>query len=128
MRGRRRYGRLRLRLQTKIITIHGTYTGLLMDLSLTGARVRFGNGVPGAGDALIQWDGNEAFGRIVWAEGAECGIRFDEPLPEDLLLGMREATPSPDEAEETRNAAASFVNGRQGFASEPRPRVPFGRR
>lgn len=128
MRGRRRYGRLRLRIQAKVITVLGTFSGLVVDLSLTGARVRLTNGAPRSGDALLQWDSHEAFGRIVWTEGADCGIRFDEPLAENVLLDMREATPTPDEMAQVRDAAARFVNGRQGFASEPRPRVPFGRR
>ena len=126
--GRRRYGRLRLRLRAKLITIHGTTNGLLVDLSLTGARVRLANGEPRRGDAMLQWEGHEAFGTIVWVRDGECGVLFDEPLPEATLLGMRDAVACLDDREQVRSAAATFVNGRQGFSPEPRARVPFGRR
>ena len=128
MRGRRRFGRLRLRLRAKLITIHGTADGILADLSVTGARVQLRQPGPGAGDAMLQWQGHEAFGMIVWAFGCQCGVLFDEPLPEALLLGLRDAAACPDDREQVRSAAATFVNGRQGFVSEPRARVPFGRR
>lgn len=137
-RGRRRYGRLRLRLRAKLITIHGTTNGMLVDLSVTGARVRLANAVPGNGDAMLQWvghggeghggKGHEAFGMIVWVHDGECGVLFDEPLPEAILLRMRDAGACPDDREQVRSAAATFVNGRQGFSPEPRARVPFGRR
>ena len=132
-RGRRRYGRLRLRLRAKLITIHGTANGMLVDLSLTGARVRLANTVPRSGDAMLQWggqggEGHEAFGMIVWVDDCECGVLFDEPLPEAILLGMRDAAACPNDREQARSAAATFVNGRQGFSPEPRARMPFGRR
>ena len=128
MRGRRRNGRLRLRLQARLITIHGTTSGVLADLSVTGARVRMREPVPSAGDALLQWEGHEAFGMIVWASGCDCGVLFDDPLPEALLLGMRDVEACPDEREQARTAAAMFVNGRPGFAPQPRSRAPFGKR
>ena len=132
-RGRRRYGRLRLRLRAKLITIHGTTNGILVDLSLTGARVRVAKAVPGSGDAMLQWggqggEGHEAFGMIVWVHDGECGVLFDEPLPEAILLGMRDAAACPNDREQARSAAATFVNGRPGFAPEPRARMPFGKR
>lgn len=132
-RGRRRFGRLRLRLRAKLITIHGTTNGMLVDLSLTGARVRLANTVPRSGDAMLQWEGHggegqEAFGMIVWVHGGECGVLFDEPLSEAILLGMRDTAACPDDREQVRSAAATFVNGRPGFSPEPRARMPFGRR
>ncbi|WP_295631908.1 PilZ domain-containing protein [Novosphingobium sp.] len=127
-RGRRRYGRLRLRLRARLITIHGTASGVLADLSVTGARVLLHEPLPSAGDALLQWEGNEAFGMIVWVHGCECGVLFDEPLPEALLLGMRDVESCPDEREQARTAAAVFVSGRPGFAPEPRMRALFGKR
>lgn len=112
----------------RLITIHGTTSGLLVDLSLTGARVRLSRKVPATGDAMLQWDGHEAFGMIVWVNDCECGVLFDEPLPEAILLGMRDAEAFPDEREQTRTAAAVFVSGRSGPSPEPRARMPFGRR
>ena len=128
MRGRRRNGRLRLRLRARLITIHGTTTGVLADLSITGARIRLREPVPSAGDALLQWEGREAFGMIVWASECECGILFDEPLPEAVLIGMRDVEACPDEREQARTAAAVFVSGRPGFAPQPRSNAPFGKR
>ena len=127
-RGRRRYGRLRLRLRAKLITIHGTARGVLADLSVTGARIRLHEPAPPAGDALLQWEGHEAFGMIVWVNASECGILFDEPLPETLVLDMRDVEACPDEREQTRTAAAVFVSGRAGFSPQPRSSAPFGKR
>jgi hypothetical protein len=127
-RGRRRYGRLRLRLRARLITIHGTSRGVLADLSVTGARVRLHEPVPAVGDALLQWEGYEAFGMIVWATGCECGVLFDEPLHEALLLRMREVESCPDEREQVRTAAAVFVSGRTGLAPQPKSNAPFGKR
>jgi hypothetical protein len=100
----------------------------MVDLSVTGARIRLRVPVLAAGDALLQWEGNEAFGMIVWAKDCECGVLFDEPLAETVLLGMREAAACPDEREQVRTEAAVFVSGRPGFAPEPRSRLPFGKR
>lgn len=111
-----------------MITIHGTMTGLLVDLAVAGARVRLNEPIPAKGDAMLVWDGHEAFGTIIWIDGCECGVLFDEPLPEVILLKMREAEAVPDEREQVRKAAAAFVGGRPGFSPEPRARVPFGRR
>ena len=127
-RGRRRYGRLRLRLQARLITIHGTAGGVLADLSVTGAKLRLRDPVPAGGDALLQWEGHEAFGMIIWADSCECGVLFDEPLPEALLLGMRDAQSLPDDHDQARTAAAVFVSGRSDFSPEPRSRAPFGKR
>jgi hypothetical protein len=49
-------------------------------VSCTGAKLR-GSGLPGRGQDLeIKIETVRAFATVVWTNGSECGVRFDDPL------------------------------------------------
>ncbi|MBC2668929.1 PilZ domain-containing protein [Novosphingobium piscinae] len=114
--GRRREARLRLRLEVQMITLDGTARMVMADLSRRGARItgllptlRRGQ------QAIIQWNRFEAFGAVVWCQGNQCGLEFDEPLSQRVLLATRQLydrTPLSSERELTRTTARAFVQGK----------------
>ena len=62
-------------------TSYSTIVGELSDISTGGARFEAGN-VPGpAVSVLLEWEGHEAFCRIVWSKHDACGVAFDRPIP-----------------------------------------------
>ena len=109
--GRRRHSRLRVCLPAKLITLGGTYHATLLDLSFRGARVAMsGSAVPG-GDAVLNWGRFEAFCRVAWHEGDQCGLDFDEPLHGDVLIATRDLADAGAQADTTRETAKDFVSG-----------------
>lgn len=62
------------------MTVTDTISVDLLDISKKGARLR-GPELPSIGAELIALLGGlEAFARVIWREGDECGIQFDVPL------------------------------------------------
>jgi hypothetical protein len=86
--GRRRAQRLRLAIDARLITTWGEYPVRLDNLSETGAHIsrpkqdKFGR-------CVLKWLGFEAWGELVWMRGGYCGIRFEKPLPEDVVAATR---------------------------------------
>ena len=72
--GRRRDARLRLGVPAQLITLHGQYSASLCDLSQSGAHVRAKGDLFRGEDAVLQWLGFEAFGKLVWAANGEGGL------------------------------------------------------
>ena len=86
--GRRRHSRLRLHLPARLMTITSTFPVTLLDLSQTGARIK-ADTYQVAGDAVLTWDRFEVFCRIAWIGGEQCGLDFEEPIGQDILLVTR---------------------------------------
>ena len=115
-RGRRRDSRLRVRLAAQMITLDGTARIVMADISRSGARLtgllprlRIGQ------QAVIQWHGFEAFGFLAWCNLDQCGLEFDEPLSQAILLRTRniqDDSPLMSDRDLARNAASAFVAGR----------------
>jgi hypothetical protein len=68
-------------------TVTKSHEVVLVDVSSTGARLR-GPNLPEAGDELfVSVETIKAFGVVVWLEGHEFAVIFDQPLrSEDLAL------------------------------------------
>ena len=81
---------MRARLAAKVFTLNGTLNTVLLDLSLTGARIKAGAGMVRGQQAILVWAGYEAFGALVWVEDAQCGIAFDDPLEPEVLFATRD--------------------------------------
>jgi hypothetical protein len=112
--GRRREARLRLRLAAKVITRAGARGVVLCDLSRQGASVQAGQAFGCTGPAILQWGRHEMFGDIQWCSGGRIGIRFDEPLPQVVLLEAREMNETarlPADRELAREQARRWVQG-----------------
>ncbi len=108
--GRRGRSRLRTRLPARLITVNGQHEALLADISLTGAQVlvvnRRGIAEPlrQGQDAVLQWNGFEAFGTIAWAESDQCGIAFEDMLSPQTVLDTRDAQDHYSASAERRRA------------------------
>ena len=82
----RRSSRFRVIMSAKLVTTTDEHTVTLRDLSATGALAE-GNRLPPVGKDVILTRGSlEAFARVVWTDGARCGLEFDEPIPDRELL------------------------------------------
>lgn len=87
--GKRKAGRLRLRLPAQAISHRGTVRVVLCDLSEGGAKVFTGAELVCGRDLVLQWDGREAFGAIIWQRDGFYGIQFDEPMSGPALVEIR---------------------------------------
>ena len=115
MTGRRREGRLRVRLAAKLITLDGEYRGVLADLSTRGARIEAGYGKlrPGQ-EAVMQWEGAEAFGIVTWVVDGSVGLRFYDPLDRCAVMAARRLDDRMrlvNDEDGVRQSARAFVQG-----------------
>ena len=78
--GRRSSGRATAPLLASITTLTRSHSAIVVDVSSSGARLR-GTDLPPMGEELIvNIDGVQAFGTVVWSDHGEAGIEFDSPL------------------------------------------------
>ena len=93
----------------------GTQSCILMDLSLSGARVETSQPARLGDEAVLMWGGFESFGQVVWTTPSLCGVALFDPISDATLLGTRQldqVARLPDDRELTRNSARSYVEGR----------------
>lgn len=112
--GRRGRNRLRARLHARIVTLDGTRSTVLLDLSETGARVTATENVACGQQAILIWSVYEVFGSLVWVDRGLCGIAFDEPLEPNIVIATRELDVTsrlPSDQEIERNRAREWVAG-----------------
>ncbi len=96
---RREWSRLSTELPVHMHTLSGYQPSVMLDLSLTGMKIRFSRECHFGGDlrhgsgAELGWNGMEAFGELVWIvplkSSYNAGIRFDEPLKPAILYATR---------------------------------------
>ena len=88
--GRRRGVRERMNLPVSLYSVDQSRVALLADVSRTGCRLE-GMGLPDVGqDVLLKAADVELFGRIVWKDGRERGVKFDEPINDTDLEDLRQ--------------------------------------
>lgn len=93
---RRERSRLRTSLPARLTTLGGVFTCEMLDLSLTGARVRIVNRrghdkAMAAGErAMVEWEGFEAFGTVRWERGDTLGLRFWDIITPATLVQTRD--------------------------------------
>lgn len=113
--GRRGRSRLRVRLPAKLQTRIENARVILVDLSMTGARLVADNPPAVGTEAMLHWDRYEAFGEVVWAQGVQFGLSFEEPISEQDVLATRElddVARLPHDKELLRQAAREWVEGK----------------
>ena len=108
---RRAQSRLRTRLQARIVTLYSTRTTVLLDLSLTGARVKASAEMRVDDEIVLSWARYEAFGKIVWLRDGMCGIVFDRPISAQNLVVTRDCDLLPSDREIERIHAREWVEG-----------------
>jgi hypothetical protein len=87
---------------------------VLLDLSLTGARIRSSSEVRVGQQAVLSWAHYEAFGEIVWVAHGLCGMVFEDPLDPAVLFATRDLDASerlPSDRELERNLMREWVDG-----------------
>lgn len=116
--GRRQAPRVRLALPGRVMLVTGPEPCRLEDLSQTGACVCLGRHAPAVGDdAVLEVDGVEAFGTVVWRRGSQFGMLFETALGRDEVVRLRNLHDhyEEQEAERRRRRARDFVQGRRVF-------------
>ena len=87
---RRRMARRPIFVAGSAVTIHGSKSVVVENLSSSGARIR-GRGLPGAGKQILIWmEGLDVLGSVAWTRSDECGIRFDVPLETEAMTCLEE--------------------------------------
>lgn len=116
---RRGKARLRLGIPADLITVHGRHRVSLVDLSESGARLQCDSAR--ISDGVLKWLGYEAFGAVVWREGEEAGLHFDQPIEGAWLLDTRQWLPEiARETDGVRRFAKEWVAGDRAETA-PRP-------
>lgn len=113
--GRRRDPRLRVRLWARLILLDATVRAVLADVSLGGAQIHAPDvDVRPGQQAVLVWDRFEAFGTVVWNDGQDIGLHFEEAVGRDILMATRalnDCQDVPIEEQLLRDAARAFVSG-----------------
>lgn len=115
--GRRSAARLRLAIPARFVSIFGTQSGILLDVSRLGARIGLAR-PPAEGDAgYLEIARFEVFGMVVRTdrgiEGGIIGIVFDEPLTDAQVLEIRSHAEQfeTNERQALRNQVRRWVTG-----------------
>lgn len=115
--GRRGAARLRLAIPVRLITTHSNLTCVLLDLSLTGARLGLSAPLQPGDCAYLQIDQIEVFAEVVRRSsgvgGGVNGVVFDEPLSQAEVLAVRHhaETFEQREREALRDQVRRWVSG-----------------
>ena len=79
-------------------TLRETMSGLVLDVSRTGARLFIDNAMDCSGDVLVHWLGHDVCAQVVWTRQYECGVRFTRALDDAELARIGAALGKPAEA------------------------------
>ena len=89
IRGQRRAERASVLLPASIVTMSAYRFPELLNISKTGAKLR-GEPLPPKGTtALFKAGTLNVLCRVVWARDGQCGVRFDESIPDGLLKSIQ---------------------------------------
>jgi len=111
---RRELGRLSLGIPAKLSLIDGEERCLLVNLSISGAKITTNQELDCGEAALLKIEGAEIFGSIVLARGGFAGIAFDERTPKSLLLPVKSISTDYDSFASWR-AAKRWASGHNSF-------------
>jgi hypothetical protein len=86
--GNRRRERMRVLLAARLVTTFNDRPVKIRDLSSEGAMIE-GDGVPSEGtDVILQRGPIEVFATVVWSDGRQCGLEFEDALVEEDFLTL----------------------------------------
>lgn len=111
--GRRRHSRLRVCLPARLITLDGTLTATLLDVSFRGAKVVVATqpGLRVGASAVLTWAGFEMFCTVAWTRPDLLGLDFDTPLKPQVLIATRDLADATPRQDPGRLAAREWVSG-----------------
>jgi len=78
--GRRVAAREPVLLNAALLSLQASRPVTLVDVSKTGARLRTTEPLSRGQQIWLKVNPADLFGSVVWIDGEECGILFDEPL------------------------------------------------
>ena len=88
---RRGDGRAPARVSVTVRTVRDTISGLVLDVSRSGARLFMDSASDCAGDVLLHWLGHDVRATVVWSRQYECAVQFARPLADDALAQISAA-------------------------------------
>jgi hypothetical protein len=87
---RRAAARRRIFITGSAVTIRGSKSVIVENVSTTGARV-CGRDLPPIGKQVLIWmEGLDVLGSVAWVKNDECGVRFDLSLEAKALTCLEE--------------------------------------
>lgn len=109
----RNYARLALGVPATLETLDARLKVEIVDISQGGAHVILPDKDAFAKDCLLVWLRFEAFGTVVWRQGAHIGIAFEKPLSHATIFETRKNAASilEQEAAKIENEARSWAEG-----------------
>jgi len=93
---RRQRRRMSARLPASVHSTAGSLSGMLLDLSLGGARFRVADtanrpqALQAGRDVMLKWDRFQAMGTIRWISREAFGLEFDPSITPKVLIATRE--------------------------------------
>ena len=113
--GKRNESRLQTYLHARLIGRFGESRVVLRNLSQRGCCLEAME--PEGGKSIIlQWEGFEAFGEVVWSHNGLVGIRFERALPYAWVIATRDAasaTPPVCRTHDAREIAKAWAKGKR---------------
>ena len=86
--GHRGANRLRLGVPAQLQLTHEVRSCLLDDISKSGARLRITQPLAPHQTAVLSFHELKLYATVMWCKGAECGIRFEQPIELEDMQGM----------------------------------------
>ena len=87
--GRRVAAREPVLLNAALLTLRASRPVTLVDVSKTGARLRVREPLSQGQQIWLKINPIEIFGTVVWIDGEECGVLFDEPLADAEVASLQ---------------------------------------
>ena len=87
--GRRVAAREPVLLNAALLTLETSRPVILVDVSKTGARLRVREALSRGQQIWLKINPVDIFGTVVWVDGEECGVLFDEPLADAEVTSLQ---------------------------------------
>ncbi len=87
--GRRAAARKPVLLSAALLTMQTSRPVTVVDVSKSGARLRIGGPLSLGQQIWLKINPSDLFGTVVWIDGKECGVLFDEPLDDADVASLQ---------------------------------------
>ena len=87
--GRRAAAREPVLLNAALLTVRTSRPVTVVDVSKTGARLRVREPLFRGQQIWLKINPSDLFGTVVWVDGEECGILFDDPLADAEVASLQ---------------------------------------
>jgi PilZ domain len=85
---RRRTARFTVDCAMRFRMISGHRDGRLANISEQGAKLALQNPPREGMTGWLAFSGHEAFCRVIWSTSDSCGVEFERPLPQSVLIAI----------------------------------------